>query len=197
MSVLVPTRGVGTWGLSSAPQAVTRLNVGCGNWPLVGWTNLDTDPAVGPDVVASVPPVPYPDDTLDEIYAGHILEHLDPATAAVFLSECWRCLHPGGRLGVVVPDTREILTRYLAGTGDRVEYPGGRFWSIDDLESVCALFLYSTVQPSRHQWSYDATTLRQRIETAGFEIEGPIDRLHDPRIPVGAWYQCGWDARKP
>jgi predicted SAM-dependent methyltransferase len=149
------------------------------------------------DACATVPPLPYPDGSLDEIYAGHVLEHLTPAAADLLLLECRRCLVPGGTMGIVVPDTREIMTRWLAGTADTVEYPADVIRPIADLDEVCALFLYSTVQESLHQWSYDLTTLRRRIERAGFLVTCEIDRWNDPRIPVGAWYQCGWDAVAP
>src|SRR6185295_7273791 len=125
------------------------------------------------------------------------LEHLEPIEARAFLAECRRCLVPGGRLGLVVPDTREILTRWLRGDRECVEYPGGVWHAVADLDAVCALFLYSTVQGSPHRWSYDLGTLARLLTSAGFVITGEIDRYRDPRIPVGAWYQCGLDCAKP
>lgn len=174
-----------------------RLNVGCGDFPLLYWTNLDESPTAIADLFQHVPPLPFADGVLHEIYAGHFLEHLSPDEAKAFLIECRRCLMPGGKLGVVVPDTREILRRYLNGDADQVVDHEGVFRSIADLDEVCALFLYSTVQESRHQWSYDARTLRRLLESCGFIVDGPIDRFTDPRIPVGAWYQAGWDCHTP
>lgn len=171
-----------------------RWNIGCGAHPLLYWTNVDSDATVLADVHVCVPPLPLADASLDEIYAGHFLEHLTPEEAEHFLAECRRVLVPGGRLGIVVPDTREIMSRYLAGTADVVEYPQGTFHEVADLDSVCRLFVYSTVQETPHRWSYDAETLRRALERAGFHVHAAIDRWHDPRIPVGAWYQCGWDA---
>lgn len=174
-----------------------RLNVGCGDHPLVFWTNLDVDENVPADVHARVPPLPFGDEALDDIYAGHFLEHLERMGAVEFLAECHRCLSRGGRLGVVVPDTREVMRRYLRGDIDEVEFPHGKWHRIADLDELCAVFLYSTVQVTPHRWSYDAGTLKRLLERCGFEIVQPIDRYADPRVAVGAWYQCGWDARKP
>jgi len=174
-----------------------RLNVGCGAFPLPYFTNLDADSAAFADVYACVPPLPFADGALDEIYAGHFLEHLTPAEADTFLAECRRCLVPNKRLGVVVPDTRQILTRWLLGAPECVEYPVGTWHPVADLDAVCRLFLYSTVQESPHRWSYDLGTLARRVEAAGFVVTGEIDRYHDPRIPVGAWYQCGLDCVTP
>ena len=173
-----------------------RLNVGCGEYPLRYYTNLDANPALPAEIHATVPPLPYDDNALSEIYAGHVLEHMTQDAGRAFLAECYRTLEPGGRLGVLVPDTFEIMRRYTLGMLDKVEYPEGVYHAITDLDEVCALFLYSTAQDSPHQWSYDAGTLRRAMERAGFRSLRMIDRYADPRIPVGAWYQCGWDGFK-
>uniref|UniRef100_A0A6M3J9B3 Putative methyltransferase n=1 Tax=viral metagenome TaxID=1070528 RepID=A0A6M3J9B3_9ZZZZ len=180
--------------------ASRRLNVGCGQYPILYWTNLDADPKAIADLHVRVPPLPFEDGALDEIYAGHFLEHLTPKDARAFLAECFRCLTPGGKLGIVVPDTREILRRYLDGALDCIEFPVNVYWSINDLDTLCALFFYHTDDPtdrSPHLWSYDETTLRRALEGAEFTITGAIDRYRDPRIPVGAFYQFGFDAVKP
>lgn len=190
----------GTWHPDSpdvqARQRVVarRLNVGCGRFPLLGWTNLDASADALADIRCHVPPLPYADGGLDEIYAGHFLEHLTQKEADAFLDECHRCLSPGGKLGIVVPDTYTIMREYLSDNPEYVEYPRGQLLSTGDLDNVCALFLYSTIQDSPHQWSYDRHTLRRLLARHSFTVTGEINRLNDPRIPVGAWYQCGLDA---
>ena len=75
-----------------------RLNVGCGDYLLEGFVNLDADPATPADVHADA--MVYlrdcPDATFAEVYAGHFLEHLTPEGAQRFLAECYRVLAPGG-----------------------------------------------------------------------------------------------------
>lgn len=174
-----------------------RLNVGCGEWPLGHFTNLDSDPASSADILATVPPLPFADASLHEIYAGHFLEHLDYEDGQAFIAECHRVLIPGGALRLVVPDTREIMRRWLTGAIDRVQTDYSTYWPVADLDSLCSLFLYSTVQDSPHRWSYDLGTLRRAVTRRGFEWVGEMDRYTDPRISVGAWYQCGGHFRKP
>lgn len=175
--------------------AFRRVNVGCGPYPLRDWINIDEQPCYG-DLHLHVPPLPFADGEMTDIWASHFLEHLTPADADAFLDECWRCLQPGGRLGLVVPDTREIAARYVKRTDDVVEYPCGVFRPVKSLETLCEMFLYSTVQPSPHRWSYDLETLRALLERHRFRVTADIHRWEDPRIGVGAWYQCGWDAVK-
>lgn len=176
-----------------------RLNVGCGPFRLEGWLNLDENPTVGADLHVCVPPLPFEANRAEEIYAGHYLEHLDPEEADVFLEECRRVLVPGGKLGLVVPDTRAIVRAYLEGVAGRdtlVEGPPGQYWSMANLDHVCAYFLFSTYQESPHQWAYDLSTLRRALERHGFLVLGEIDRYSDGRLGTGRWYQCGLDAVK-
>ena len=116
--------------------AARRLNIGCGDAPMLFWTNLDSNPAMKADVHATVPPLPFADESLDEIFAGHLLEHLPRHEAAALLRECYRCLTPGGRLGIVVPDTREVMKRYLAGAMDAAEFPYRVWHRVADLDDV-------------------------------------------------------------
>lgn len=178
-----------------------KLNIGCGDFPLRdeaggGWTNIDSDPAADADRCISVPPLPYDDATVTEIYCGHFLEHLPREVAPVFLRECYRVLVEGGKLGIVVPDTMAVLRNYVGRRPVEVECPPGEFWRMDNLEHVNALFLYGTSQPSHHCWSYDVVTLREVIEATGFVVTGSIDGMADPRIPCGAWWNLGLDAVK-
>lgn len=178
-------------------ETAVRLNCGSGEWALPGFTNIDSTAFDGVDLVATVPPIPCLDCSVDEVFACHFLEHLDQPTGAEFLRECYRVLKPGGQLGVVVPDTWRIMAEYVKHSAIGVEYPCGVLRAVDDLDEVCALFLYSTVQPSSHKWSYDGRTLQRAMILAGFVDFVEIDRFNDPRLGSGQWYQGGWQASKP
>jgi len=178
-----------------------KLSLGCGAYRMRpeagnGWIHVDEDPDMPADWHVHVPPIDCPDDSVDEVFMGHLLEHFEPEAAAELLGECFRVLRPGGRLGVVVPDTRAVLVHYLAGDHTTVEVPERTYWSLDDLDSVCAVFLYSTIQPSRHRWSYDARSLRYALHRAGFTVTWPV-ATDDPRLSVPSWWDLGLDAVKP
>jgi predicted SAM-dependent methyltransferase len=178
-----------------------RLNFGCGAFPLQDWINYDQDPSSKADRIATVPPINLDDELADEVYAGHFLEHLARADADKFLRECYRVLKPGGRCGILVPDTREIMRRYIAreeGVGwHQDEHGRDRRYDVTNLDDVCAYWLFSTVQPSHHVWAYDLDTLAGAMQGAGFQIVGEIDRFKDVRLSTGQWYQCGLDGLKP
>ncbi len=175
-----------------------RLNVGCGEWPLEYWVNLDSNPNVRADIHADATEylLSVEEGTFAEIYAGHFVEHLTYSESQAFLAAAYRALQPGGKLGVVVPDTREILKRWLADTIDAVEYPLGQWHAMNDLDEVCHLFLYSDVQDSPHRWAWELKTLGRAMAAAGFAGLREIDRYRDPRLGNGNWYQCGADGFK-
>ncbi len=177
-------------------EQLLKLNIGCGDYPLAGWCNLDAAPGWGVDLVLAVPPLPQDNESVGEIFAGHFLEHLSQADGRAFLAECWRVLVPGGRLGVVVPDMHEVMRRYISSEHAPMEFPSGHVRDLRDLDHLNECILFSTAQPSHHLWSYDLHTLGRALGMAGFTIVGEIDRLRDPRLSTPQWYQAGLDGRK-
>lgn len=177
---------------------MSRLNIGCGLYRLKGWVNIDSDPATFADQFVDVRHgLPFADGTVTDVYAGHFLEHLNRVEAGEFLDECYRVLGHGGHIGIVVPDFREIVRKYLdSGTPTRVEFPIGKWRDCRDLDEVCDLFIYSTAQDSPHQWMYDESTLGRLLKAHKFRVVDRINPWTDRRIPVGAWYQFGLDAIK-
>ena len=97
---------------------------------------------------------PYPDGTLDCIYASHMLEHLYPDQAVHALRESRRVLKRRGVLRVAVPD----LDRLVAGYDPRT--PG--------------TFLGLIFEPGQkrdknaHHWHYNEHSLREALAQAGF-----------------------------
>jgi ubiquinone/menaquinone biosynthesis C-methylase UbiE len=81
---------------------LTKINLGCGTNILKGWINLDCAPLAGVDVVhdLNVLPLPFEDESADEILCEDVLEHVDYIP---LLKECHRILQPGGRMRIEVP----------------------------------------------------------------------------------------------
>lgn len=103
-----------------------RLNLGCGEFPAEGWVNVDCHAGLNPDVVADLASLPFPDNSAEMVYAGHVFEHVDPDRLPAVLAEVRRVL--AGPLMVVGPDlTRaeqgwpEVVDEIKAGAG---RWPG-------------------------------------------------------------------------
>jgi len=77
---------------------VRRLHLGCGKDVRQGWINLDVHSLPGVDVVADLDdcrntPLPLPDDSIDEFFGSHVLEHLHDPLA--LMQELHRIASPG------------------------------------------------------------------------------------------------------
>jgi len=82
------------------------LNLGCGTNPILRAGAINHDRVRHHDYVdtwfdLNEYPWAFDDQTVDEIYAMDVLEHLDNAVWA--LEECWRILKPAGILHLRVP----------------------------------------------------------------------------------------------
>ena len=89
-----------------------RLNVGCGNNVISDWINIDLAKRPGVLYWDCRRSLPFDDASVAVIFAEHVFEHFDHDASSRFLSECRRCLEPGGVLRIVVPDAGMYLDHY-------------------------------------------------------------------------------------
>ena len=80
-----------------------KLNIGCGPDIRAGYVNMDAVPLPGVDVRHDLNCLPWPfaDDTFDEVYASHVLEHVADLTQT--MAEIRRICRPGARIQIRVP----------------------------------------------------------------------------------------------
>jgi predicted SAM-dependent methyltransferase len=64
------------------------------------------------DLNSSVP-LPFANNTVDNIYCSNTLEHVEPDNITFVLSEFHRILKVGGKCRIVVPDTSYAINLYL------------------------------------------------------------------------------------
>ncbi len=79
------------------------LDIGCGKNKRPGATGIDRVPLPGVDLVHDLNalPYPFPDDTFDEVYATHVIEHMDSILAV--MEEIHRITRPGGKVTIITP----------------------------------------------------------------------------------------------
>lgn len=93
-----------------------KLNIGCNEWKLDGFVNTDIDPAMNPDLLHdATTPFPHEDESMEEIYLGHMLEHVGVQDGYRLLDEVRRMLKKGGFVTVTVPDTEKGIRLYNDG----------------------------------------------------------------------------------
>ncbi len=97
--------------------------------------------------------IPFETDSVDYVYSGHFLEHLDRDEGAALLRETYRVLKPGGIARLSVPDLERVIDEYLDGRRE---------------ESLRALFGGAPGTRHQHRWMYDVELLQKALQRAGF-----------------------------
>ncbi|MBU0977848.1 MAG: glycosyltransferase [Nanoarchaeota archaeon] len=160
-----------------------RLNLGCGRYPMPGFVNIDQIESVKPDLIADATELPYLPDSVDEIYCGHILEHLSWNEGQGALKHWLDILKPGGEIRIVVPNFDVLAAIYF-----QTPTPA-------EMKHLNDYFIYSYVQESPHRYFYSAGLLKEAMETAGFKrVERlPIDH---PYYVENVDWQVGFSGKK-
>lgn len=102
-----------------------RLNLGCGQFPMQGFFNVDHDPNSGADFLFDLGhPAEYhvfPSGHFELIVMDHVLEHLDDIFPT--MRQLHRMLAPGGRLEIRVPHFSRGITHPEHRHGFDVTFP--------------------------------------------------------------------------
>ena len=135
-----------------------KLHIGCGEKFLPGWKHLNARKFPHVDYVTDKLDRldMFADNSVEEIYACHILEHFPRATMIrrAVLHEWHRVLQLGGILRIAVPDFEAVVAEYL---------------SSQNLELVMGL-LYGgqNYEYNFHYQTYDFKRLSNLLTQAGF-----------------------------
>ncbi len=131
-----------------------RLDIGCGEVPLEGFTGVDLYKAA--QVIAPMWKLPYSDGTVDEIYSSHALEHVGKFQVVPTLKEWARVLKPEGRITIRVPDLEWCCRHWLAhqNTG----------WDMD------VLFGIQTTEGEFHKTGFTRRIMESYLAEAGLHL---------------------------
>lgn len=158
----------------TARGPAVKLNIGCGDKILPGYTNIDAVDRAGhsPDIVADIRAIPLPDGCASEVLAVHVIEHFYRWEADAVVAEWVRLLKPGGKLVLECPDLAHACHAFLSGAPDPWSmwvFYGDPAWK-DPL--MC------------HRWGYTPETLGRLMESAGLERvqrEPAMFKMREPR----------------
>ena len=90
-----------------------KLNLGCGNKFIPGFVHIDIIDAPHIDYINSIDNLSFiKSDSVELIYASHVLEHFGRHEVLDVLKEWYRVIKPGGKLRLAVPDFEAVVDLY-------------------------------------------------------------------------------------
>lgn len=159
----------------------TVLHVGCGvhtpdklhetfRGPEWREVRLDINPAVKPDIVASMTDMSMVKaGTFDALYSSHNLEHLHPHDVPVALAEFRRVIKPSGFVLITVPDLQQVAEYVAADKAEEAILMTNK-GPITPLDVMYGFrpFLANGNLFMAHNFGFTATTLGTFLREAGF-----------------------------
>ena len=144
---------------------MTKINMGCG-WRNFGegWKHIDSGDYDHLDSFSITNLGEYKDNSVDLIYASHVVEYFDREEVEDLLREWYRVLKPGGVLRVAVPNFQKISHLYSTGEYNLDYFVGLLYGKM----SMADATIY-------HKTVYDFESLAKVFEAAGFKDSRAFD----------------------
>lgn len=185
--------------------APVRLNLGAGDSPIPGYDN-SWDLKQGKKAF----PLELPDNSVDEIRASHIFEHIGHHFSEKVLTQWVRVLKPGGLLKLAVPDLEIIASKYLSGEPGQYQgwLCGGQMDASDvhlsqyDWDSLSAMMRRCGLV-GLHKWpgDDDCSGLEVSLNIAGYKrpesYPKTICAMSRPRLGFMDMFGCAMEALLP
>lgn len=136
-----------------------RLHLGCGKRHIPGFIHIDLANYDHIDYTHDVAELPmFADESVDLIYACHVLEYFDAVEVVDVLAEWWRVLRSGGILRVAVPNFDALWQQYeFSQELDEITGPLYGRWAIPGTDKVIC-----------HKMVYNDHTLSRLLSSIGF-----------------------------
>lgn len=163
-----------------------RLNIGCGPKNYKEYTNIDVRDNEKADVICDVRNLKslYADNSVDEIFAKDVLEHLGILETSINGKMTWEwvkalqdwvdILKPGGVLKIQTPDAILLFQSYIGSPQERVHFED---WLTK------SLFGTQNYPENTHRVALTEKHLLARLEEMGMKIaEHWIEQTTDMRI---------------
>lgn len=154
-----------------------KLHLGCGTKHIKGFTNIDIRYLPGVDEVNNIRFLRnYKSNTVDLIYACHVLEHFSRWEYKNALTRWYEILKPGGTLRLAIPNFSAIASRYIE-TGNLNEIMGLLYGGQDYDENY-------------HYVTFDFNSLNNDLTAIGFKTVREYDHTKTEHAHIDDFSQA-------
>jgi len=131
----------------------------------MGWITVDD---FGADICHDLTKgIPLPNESVDQIYTSHMLEHIPFKDLVIFINECFRVLKKNGSLSVCVPDASLYIKSYIDNKRFRPINQGAKS-AIIDTGSFMDQVNYIAYMDQLHKYMFDSENLVKTLSMAPF-----------------------------
>jgi len=132
-----------------------KLHLGCGKTKIPGYINIDLVDGENVDEISDIRYLPnYDNNSVDVIYACHVLEHISRVEYKAVLSRWRQILKPGGILRLSVPDLEKWFLYCL---------------KVDNFRLILgALYGQQDNEYNSHRMGWTENTLKEDLIEVGF-----------------------------
>ncbi|MEJ8545128.1 glycosyltransferase [Brevibacillus borstelensis] len=153
-----------------------RLEIGCGDHPLPGYLHLDIRPLRHVEFVADAGNLPFDSDSVDEMAAYNILEHIARKEVVPVLKEWLRVLRPGGFIEIFGPNLHGYVKAF-------VEQKEG--WDFDHFETW--VYGHEDYEENFHKVGFSVDSLTRILYESEFSRVNSINGPDDQAICIHAF----------
>lgn len=165
--------------LKRSKRGLRKVQLGSGSNGSDNYINMDFDKNPGVDIVQDLRrKLPFPDNSIEEFYSHHVLEHFNYPELDSLLAEVFRCLKPGGKLISRIPDFEHSAKQFL-------KLPPG---SKRDNMMICMYggnaFGWEPRESHIHCFGWTKNTIREKLNKNNFFVERCESVDSSSHIPV-------------
>jgi len=169
-----------------------NVQYGCGLSCPTDWENYDTSPTLRlqkipifgklitrnrvtfPDGVRIgdiTKRLPIEDNSVDNLYCSHVLEHLSFQDFHHALKESYRVLKPNGVFRLVMPDLRPLVERYVKSeeADASVAFIRGTLMGVEERPKGFKNRAIQSAGNHHHLWLWDAPSTSEALKNANFK----------------------------
>lgn len=154
-----------------------KLHLGCGEKHIEGFLNIDARELEGVDIVDDVKTLTrFKKNSIELIYASHILEHIKRLEYLDVLRRWYDILEEGGVLRLAIPDMEKVFEHYAKNKD--LKLLQGFLWG------------GQTYDFNYHYFGWDFKTIDEDLKSIGFSIVRKYNWRDTEHSDIDDFSQC-------